>query len=1111
MQRIYWGVLLLVIFMCAYPIVSQAQNVQVTIKITRVDWNGVGDGNGSAEPRFAFKYNGQGLQYTCFKYSGRGSGTQYPNSTLRTFNLPISNPSFSLEMDAFEKDKANSDDCYFNGSGVDKDDYHENGFSDPIDLYSIPPGVYGKNYSITTNHFTAYFDVRYWIIGSPNTVTPYTSSQICSGDPFTLSTSVNSVRTDGLRYIWEYQIQGDEYTTGNPDYYQCISDCNNSSWDSGMTYEDCENSCSYYPPTITVENWRSLQTTTDPSVTFTPNTLVSNGIQTNTSIRFRVRVVSPEGLVTTDQTTGFYGFSPPSPSVGSFSTLASCPNKPTGTLQLNNVVSLNGEYRIILTPRNTTPVDVDACINSGNCPTLYKSYLTSLSDITLTDLPPGEHLLWVTNPGGTIGICYKTYPITIDTHPTLALTASAQNVTCQGANDGKLTFAHSGGFGAIHFTISNTQGQTWNETADGTLSGLPPGFYTVTVTDDNCQQSNTNTTATFEITEPTRVTATIQTEGSQCIGSGNGKLMVQASLGSGSYNYQLLNTSTQNIIAEQSNQTNTWQLSTLSAGLYKLIIKDAARPACEGYETTFTISQPAPFVITNVISTNIDCNGSATGTIQVTGTGGIAEYRTFVLIRNGQEITNTSGIFENIQAGSYQVAIRSTIPGCSDQLIHPTSIVITQPTPIAIALAKTDIVCNGDKNGMVTATISGGQPGYTVTWEQKIGTEWNTVTSGTTQSETQLTEQNGGIYRVKVTDSKNCTSYSDAIEVLEPQPLAFASVEQIRPGCVSTQINLAVTITGGTPPYRTEYSPVSSNNFTVFTQETLIPVGSYKIRVFDSRNCQLDYQQTITVTENSLDIKVTNYPVCYKQTNGKIRLQVSGGFPPYQYSIDNGQTFSSSATFDNVASGTYAIFVKDSRGCSANTTATIIQRTDTPELNFSVSTRQNALDTLVLSEISIPKPDSVTWVFDEQAQIIDPNPKEPKIKFDKEGSYTIAMTGWFGGCEYTLTKVLQLQPFDPTVPPATQITNRPLSQFKVSPNPTTGKFVAEVSMLRKQQLVIVLYDMLGNEKYRKQWNDVKSVTEEITLVNPASGIYMIRAITNNDAREIKLVVSPTGQ
>jgi gliding motility-associated-like protein len=60
----------------------------------------------------------------------------------------------------------------------------------------------------------------------------------------------------------------------------------------------------------------------------------------------------------------------------------------------------------------------------------------------------------------------------------------------------------------------------------------------------------------------------------------------------------------------------------------------------------------------------------------------------------------------------------------------------------------------------------------------------------------------------------------------------------------------------------------------------------------------------------------TKEPTCFGLSNGSISIgRPAGGFPPYQYSIDNGQTFTRTPNFPNIKSDFYKLVVKDSLGC----------------------------------------------------------------------------------------------------------------------------------------------------------------------------------------------------
>jgi len=57
-------------------------------------------------------------------------------------------------------------------------------------------------------------------------------------------------------------------------------------------------------------------------------------------------------------------------------------------------------------------------------------------------------------------------------------------------------------------------------------------------------------------------------------------------------------------------------------------------------------------------------------------------------------------------------------------------------------------------------------------------------------------------------------------------------------------------------------------------------------------------------------------PSCFGFSDGQIAFgDPYGGFPPYQFSIDNGQHFSESNIFENISADTYNLRVRDSTGC----------------------------------------------------------------------------------------------------------------------------------------------------------------------------------------------------
>ena len=82
----------------------------------------------------------------------------------------------------------------------------------------------------------------------------------------------------------------------------------------------------------------------------------------------------------------------------------------------------------------------------------------------------------------------------------------------------------------------------------------------------------------------------------------------------------------------------------------------------------------------------------------------------------------------------------------------------------------------------------------------------------------------------------------------------------------------------------------------------------------------------------------TNAAKC--KNDGSIIIQAYGGSGVYEYSIDNGITYSPNPIFQNLQAGTYVIFVKDSNGTISIQTV-VIQVQQVPAFGIALSANTN--------------------------------------------------------------------------------------------------------------------------------------------------------------------------
>ena len=149
----------------------------------------------------------------------------------------------------------------------------------------------------------------------------------------------------------------------------------------------------------------------------------------------------------------------------------------------------------------------------------------------------------------------------------------------------------------------------WNTGATtATINNLVAGTYTVTATDAN--GCTTSTTAT--ITQPTQLTIAIpSTTNLLCNGTSTGSATALASNGTANYTYQWNTGAT------------TATINNLTAGTYTVTATDAN--GCTT-STTATITQPSLIAVAIPSTTNVLCNGGATGSATALASNGTSNY-----------------------------------------------------------------------------------------------------------------------------------------------------------------------------------------------------------------------------------------------------------------------------------------------------------------------------------------------------------------------------------------------------------------------------------------------------------------------------------------------------
>jgi gliding motility-associated-like protein len=487
---------------------------------------------------------------------------------------------------------------------------------------------------------------------------------------------------------------------------------------------------------------------------------------------------------------------------------------------------------------------------------------------TFTGLCAGTYTVEVRDGNG----CMTSLTVVITEPAALATNITTNNTSCNGGSDGTATATVSGG--TIPYSYNWSNGST-----DSTTTGLAAGGHSLTITDANgCELIST-----FNITEPSAITATTDTDSTACNGTSNGSAIVFPSGGTAPYSYNWSNGSTMQ------------QAIGLTAGTYNVTITDAN--GCE-LVTSASVEEPAPISAT-ISAVNLSCTGNATGSATVVPTGGTAPYT--YLWSDGQTTASATAL----AIGSY-IVIVTDANGCQTN----ASVSITQPTPVvATFLNATNASCNGVADGTATVGAAGGTAPYTYSWpDGQVGAIATGLAAGT--------------YTVTVTDANGCFATVDAT-VNQPTAVVVDSMAMTPVSCkFGTDGTATAYVNGGTLPYTYAWS-----NGATTQSLSNIPATTYNFTVTDANGCSAS--SSIIVTEPASELVGlinTTGALCQGGSSGQLTAVISGGTLPasgdYTYNWSNGAT---TPVNDNLSAGTYTLTVTDANGCSLVLSQTVSQ------------------------------------------------------------------------------------------------------------------------------------------------------------------------------------------
>ncbi|MEO1257910.1 MAG: reprolysin-like metallopeptidase [Bacteroidota bacterium] len=390
---------------------------------------------------------------------------------------------------------------------------------------------------------------------------------------------------------------------------------------------------------------------------------------------------------------------------------------------------------------------------------------------------------------------------------------------------------------------------------DGSMTAADEFLFDVV--DDETQWLH-NQLFEIEILEPSIIAAANVTQELDCFNASNAAISVDVTGGTPPLTYSL------NGGTPQSENT----FDGLAAGTYEVMVMDA-----DGLSVTsnaVVVENPAAIIVSATVTEDtitVDANGG-TGTLQYSV--------------DGTNFQN-SNVFEDLANGSYTVYVMDE-NGC----VETTIAIVAVNTLIVTALQTQGVSCNNGSDGIITINVGGGTPPYQYS-----------LNGGPFQNGNVFSGLPAGTYEGTVEDDEGFTLNTNVV-VLENPSAVMASASVV-------ENDVTVDASGGTGNLQYSIDGANFQNSNIFAD---LPNGTYDITVMDENGCTETTTATVFINTLVVTATQTQDVLCAGGSDGEITVEVAGGNPDFQYSLD-GVNYQNSNVFQNLPAGTYTITVLD--------------------------------------------------------------------------------------------------------------------------------------------------------------------------------------------------------
>ncbi len=539
------------------------------------------------------------------------------------------------------------------------------------------------------------------------------------------------------------------------------------------------------------------------------------------------------------------------------------------------------------------------------------------SNNTFTGLGIGSYTFRVTNVDG----CSYTESFAITDISSIGVARQlVSDVTCRTGTDGEGRFIVDGFAGTYSYQIGGNPVITGQSTNIIPLSGLVSGSYTIVVTDET---TNCTDTVTLVISEPaTALSISPIVTDMSCQNNNRGAVNANVSGGWGSNRYTLIRP----VGAPLGPRSNPNFTGLTDPGMYTISVRDREGCVVDSNFTLTIISSPS--LVLDTTTSDLCYDNSNASTINVTATGGDSNYE---YRKNGGPWV-ASASFSNLLPGLYTIEVRDG-NNCRDSITRRI-----RPQMTTVETIIQELECGG-VSAEIQIDIANGNPPYA---SYEVSTDGGlTYTPGAVITGNSFVYDTpiAGTFWFRISDNLGCPVVTNAVVINTIEVIAALAPIVRNPVCndINTgRVELVPDTSVGIPPYEYSTDDITYTNQAVYGN--LAP-GNYTYYIRDSRKCNVAVPFTIGAPDPGVDAMVVpNLAICNAgTTEGSIDVTgITNGVPDYTYVLLDvggaaiatfGPTSSTTHSFLGIIPGDYTVVTTDAAGCEDRDQVTVGQTT----------------------------------------------------------------------------------------------------------------------------------------------------------------------------------------